>query len=113
MNKVYVVESSCNPKAFNKASGAIGLGQVTPIVLEEWNNLNRVQYVSTDLYNEKINRKISDWYMNVRIPNLLKHFRLEDTERNRLISYNAGIGYLVHDKPLPEETKEYLKNVSR
>ena len=37
---------------------------------------------------------VSEWYMNNRIPQLLKAFDLKDTVNNRLISYNAGVGRL-------------------
>ena len=38
MDNIYRIESSHNPKAYNSGSKAKGLGQITPIVLKEWNN---------------------------------------------------------------------------
>jgi len=109
MNKIYGIESSNNPKALNKKSKAKGLGQITPIVLKEWNNFNKKKYEDTDLFNPKANKEISQWYMNKRIPQMLRHYKKPDTLKNRLIAYNAGINYVVKSLPLPRETKNYLK----
>lgn len=109
MNKIKMIESSNNPKAFNKSSNARGLYQITPIVLKEYNNFRKTNHSLKDLFNPTINKKIANWYMFVRIPQLLKHYGKPDTITNRLISYNAGIAYVVHKKPLPKETINYLK----
>lgn len=110
MNKVFSIESSMNPKAYNKGAQAKGLGQITPIVLKEWNNFNpNKKYTSDELMDGNINTKISTWYMNKRIPQLLSHYKIEDTPDNRITAYNAGIGTLVSKKPIPTETQNYIK----
>ena len=104
------IESSGNPLAFNKKSKARGLYQITPIVLKEWGNFNPKEvYSEQQLFDADINTRIADWYMNNRIPQMLKAYKLSDTPENRLASYNAGIGYLTKKKPLPLETQNYIK----
>jgi hypothetical protein len=107
MNKIYSIESSNNPQAHNKSSNAKGLGQITPIVLKEWNNFHpKEKHSDADLFNADTNKKIASWYMNKRIPQMLKAKGLKDTIDNRLIAYNFGIRGV--GKILPRETKQYL-----
>ena len=108
MNKIYMIESSNNPNAYNKKSQARGLGQITPIVMKEWNNFHPSSKVTDDdLFNAETNKKIAEWYMNERIPSMLMHFKKEDTPTNRIIAYNVGIARV--GKILPRETDNYLK----
>lgn len=110
MEKIYLIESSGNPNAWNKGEDARGLGQIRPIVLKEWNNYNpKDQHIADDLFNSAVNKKIANWYMNKRIPQMLKYFGVPDTAENRIIAYNAGINYHVKGKELPKITKNYLK----
>jgi len=109
LNKIMIIESSGNPLAYNVTSGAIGLFQITPICLKEWNNYHKTQqYKSKDLYSAEINTKIAKWYLNKRIPQMLKYFKKEVSLENILISYNAGINYVVTGKKLPKETRKYI-----
>lgn len=104
------IESSGNPLAHNVRSGARGLHQITKICLEEWNNYHpRQRRVVSDLFDAKINTKIASWYINERIPQMLRHYKKADTTENRLIAYNAGISYVVSGKKLPTETVNYIK----
>jgi hypothetical protein len=50
---------------------------------------------------------VANWYMNKRIPQMLKHYKRKDTIENRLWCYNAGIGMLLKGIK-PKETKEYI-----
>ena len=116
MNKIYMIESSMNPNALNEKSQARGLGQITPIVLKEWNNFNpKNTYTDDQLFNPEINRQISSWYMNKRIPQMLRHFKIPDTVDNRLATYNWGIGRVkqwysqgAESNRLPTETINYI-----
>lgn len=110
MNKIYKIESSNNPKAYNSKTKATGLGQITPIVVKDWNNMNpKNKYNLLQMKKPDLNKKVSSWYMNKRIPQLLKSFKLEDNTKNRLIAYNAGIDYIKKNKPLKQETIDYIK----
>jgi soluble lytic murein transglycosylase-like protein len=112
MNKIYSIESSNNPEAHNVKSNARGLGQITPIVLKEWNNFNpKDKHSDADLFKSDINKKIASWYMNKRIPQMLRAKKIKDTPENRLIAYNAGISRV--GKILPRETAEYIKKYNK
>ena len=113
MKSISFIESSNNPTAFNSISKARGLYQITPICLLEYNNFHKVKYSQKDLFNAKINYKIAFWYLNTRIPQMLKHFGKEITVRNTLISYNAGISYVVKNKKLPSETENYIRRYEK
>jgi hypothetical protein len=131
MMKIITIESGGNPHAFNKRTHAIGLCQITPICLREYNHRDRrLSYIDDegnkcwcviypdewfthnydigDLYNPNTNLLIGTWYMNERIPKLLKHYHIEDTIENRLRAYNSGIGTLVKGR-YPQETRDYVK----
>ena len=115
MQKIKMIESSGNPRAYNEASHARGLYQITPVVLTEWNNYHpHAQYTVDQLFSSSINSEIAHWYMNYRIPQMLRYYGCEDTVENRLISYNAGISYVVgNGKVLPRETVQYIEKYNR
>ncbi len=108
MAKIALIESSNNPKAYNKKSGAVGLVQITKPVLIEYNQRWKTNWNMEDLYNADLNLLVGTWYMEDRIPQLLHHYKIKDTVRNRLICYNFGIGNLKKGLPLPAETRNYI-----
>lgn len=109
MDLVKKIESSGNPMAHNQKSGARGLYQITPICLKEWNQFHqKEQYELKDLFRMDVNEKIARWYLEVRIPQILKYFGKPVTTRNILISYNAGVDYVVKNRKLKKETVDYL-----
>jgi len=106
--KIMMIESSGNPKAYNKKSQARGLYQITPIVLREWNQYHpRMKFKDNDLFNKQVNTHIAKWYLTKRIPQMLKVYKLPLTIENILISYNAGISKTIKGK-IPKETQEYI-----
>lgn len=107
MGAISTIESSNNPKAYNKHSGAMGTYQITKICLDDYNLYNAPTIARNALYSPEINFKVAQWYMNKRIPQLLRHYKHEDTIENRIIAYNAGISYV--GKPLPDETIKYIQ----
>lgn len=111
MDAVSRIESSGNAKAFNKTSKARGLFQITPIVLEDFNKAvwNREDITEDELFDRDVNTMIATWYMKVRIPQLLKHFGEEASVRNVLVSWNAGIKYVVEGRDLPDETSNFIQ----
>ena len=119
--KIIQIESSGNPDAYNPISKAIGLCQITSVCLLEWNNYHpNGQYDELDLYNGEINTLIGNWYVNIRIPSMLKYYRIPDTINNRIIAYNFGIGHLrnwyragADYELLPKETKNYIVKYNR
>jgi soluble lytic murein transglycosylase-like protein len=100
------IESNNNPLAVSKA-GAVGLYQLMPCVLQDYNKYKKTSYTLKNLYNPLINKKIASWYLNDRIPKMLKYYLKKVSIKNVLWAYNAGIGNVVKNK-LPIETKNYL-----
>lgn len=113
IDTIIQIESSGNPNAYNKGSQARGLMQITPICLKEYNSFNRASFNLSDLFVPEINIKIGTWYINKRIPQMLRYYKIEDTINNRLIAYNFGIGNLKNGVPLPKETRDYIKKYER
>ena len=109
MDKIAMIESSNNPLAHNQRDNGRGVFQITKICLDEWNNFHaRDQHTMDDLWSPALNFKIADWYLNQRIPQMLKHYKLANTVKNRIWCYNAGIGNVVKGR-MPMITKNYLK----
>jgi len=102
------IESSNNPMAYNKRTQARGLYQITPICLKDYNNFHERRILKDDLFKPSMARNVADWYVNVRIPCMLKHYGIKDTIENRLWCYNAGIGKVIKGI-MPKETREYIK----
>ena len=108
MDAIKQIESSGNPSAYNRGSQARGLYQITPIVLKEYNQFNHAGYMKEDLFDPEINAIIAEWYIGKRIPAMLKYYKKEVNLTNIIIAYNAGISYVVKNKPLPIETIKYI-----
>lgn len=109
LEKIFKIESNFDPQAYNKKSGAVGLGQIVDIALKDYNMLNpKDQYSKEQLFDPQVNAKISNWMLTDRIPQLLKHFGVQPTTDNILWAYNAGIGNVVKGRK-PKETVDYIK----
>ena len=137
VESVIQVESSSNPNAYNEKSGAIGLMQITPIVLKEYNKTPKKYYysvvkelirfnddrthdilyrsgwpmiVSHNLYYHDINKHIGTWYLH-RLEN---HYKCSTIEQI-LGSYNWGIGNVRKVKydydRFPKSVKRYIRKV--
>lgn len=109
--KVMMMESSGNPKAHNMANGedARGLFQIRRGVVDDWNQAHPKEKISVDkLWNPIVNRRVADWYLHKRIPEMLKSHRKKITVDNVLISWNAGVGKLVRGR-VPASTRNYVR----
>ena len=85
-------ESDWNPRA--NGHGGRGLMQVGVPALIDYNKVHKKRYWYREMYDQKINRKVGEWYWKVRIPELLKAFRHQDNFKNRMIAWNAGISFV-------------------
>lgn len=131
-------ESGFNSKAVSKAP-AYGLYQITPQTLKEFNDKTGNTYTVEDLYNDKINTEIRDWYMNdlynrewntknnpsdsVRATKTIMAYNMGPTSLvNRLNELKAK-GYDIYqsldwtqDDSIPVESREYndfiLRNIN-
>lgn len=108
MHKIMMIESGGNPNLQEKWGG-MGLYQITLPTLAEYDVITNHNYKQQDLFDGSVNRLIADWYLNHRIPSMLKHYRRPVTARNIIITYNAGISYVAYNKKLPKTTINYLK----
>ena len=114
IEQVKYIESLNNPKVTSH-DGAIGLMQITPIALKEWNLHNTEKYSRKDLFNPSINVKIGEWFLHDRIPEILETNKIPVTINHVLMSYNWGAYSVVkwykkggNYSKIPEETKTYL-----
>lgn len=131
-------ESGFDSKAVSKAP-AYGLYQITPQTLKEFNDKTGNTYTVEDLYNDKINTEIRDWYMNdlynrewntknnpsdsVRATKTIMAYNMGPTNLvNRLNELKAK-GYDIYqsldwtqDDSIPVESREYndfiLRNIN-
>jgi len=126
------IESAGNTYAISE-DNCIGLMQLSKSVVDDFNKYSGYKSINSGWYplpishncnmlcNGRANKDIGIWYINIRIPQLLKYYKLEDTIEARLACYNAGIGtYLKYKqgkiKKLPAETINYIrkyKNLTR
>lgn len=110
------VESSNNPLAHNKESGARGLTQITPIA---WKDLVRVypeKYAGIDyesnIFDPNTAYEAGNDYLKI-VKGYLKHYGMEESIENMLAAYNWGIGNL-RDKGIekaPKETRDYITKI--
>ncbi len=103
-------ESSWNAGAYNKKSGATGLGQITVPALTEFNQFNKERYTMADMKDPQKNMRVTHWYVMDRIPQMLQAYKLPVSLDNVLWAYNAGVGR-VKNKVMPQETVNYIKNI--
>jgi hypothetical protein len=103
------IESSGNTMAVS-AVGCKGHHQISSITLKEWNNFHPAdQHSEADLFIPSVNRKIADWYINKRIPQMLRHYGKEVNLVNVLHAYNCGIGHVVKGTQLAARDRYVAK----
>ncbi len=111
-------ESSNNPQAFNKRTGAIGLMQITPVVLKEWNDEYwNMELNKFDLYDYRHNIATGRWYLEKIITHYLPHYGLDVTLDNLLLSWHLGpkdcFRYRQGKRRLGPRTKRFLWDVRK
>lgn len=106
MNKIVMIESGNRNIISN--DGGYGKFQITTPVLREYNDHFINNLTLRETLDPDINRKIANWYLNIRIPKMLRHYHRKVNTRNIIICYNAGISYVVGHKRLPRTTVNYL-----
>ena len=110
---IATIESSNNPLVRNIRTSATGIYQITPICLKDYNDYHKwdYQYTLEDMFDEYSCWVVANWYLNERIPAMLKYFGFPDTIENRLICYNAGITFVIEQKNYPERQDTISKNI--
>lgn len=126
MDAIAEIESSNNPNAIG-SSGEIGLYQISPTVLKQFNQshdriqlepFNEHSFTYEDvlpgqLKNPFVNLQIADWYMNWLLDRCW-------TEFDSIVAWNRGIGRWRNWREsgakwgdLPETTKKYIEKYAR
>jgi len=119
MRKIVQIESTWDPSAENKRSGARGLTQIMPKTWAEVTREMGVDWPWSTAFDPKRNLAVGTYYFNVIIPRYVRAFGLPDTVDIRLAAYNWGVGRVnrVYDpddpeawrRSLPAETRKYIR----
>lgn len=114
MHVIAKIESNNDPNAVS-GKGAYGMYQITQVCLDDYNVAHRTTWDVSDMFRPGLCYKVAVWYMEVRIPQMLRAFNMPITEESVIISYNWGVGSFTRwyrkggDKTkLPSETRRYL-----
>ena len=111
LRAVKMIESANLPFVIGR-EGEIGLYQITPILLKDYNNYHKIKIPRLALFIPFINSKVAKWYIGKRIPQMIRAKGYKVTVRNILIAYNGGIKY-VGRKTIPKITERYLEKYRR
>ena len=106
------VESGGNPNAVSHA-GAVGLCQITPIVLKEL-NMSGWHASMEDLFDPVFNIYVSRWYLR----RLRDHYLKDNYTLERMLAaYNGGITRLRRNnydiEKMPSETRSYVRKIMK
>lgn len=107
MGKIAYIESSGCKNMIGDNGKALGCYQLHKGVVAEYNQYKRALYRHDDVMKPDIGFKIADWYMNTRIPAMLRHYKQPDTLENRLTAYNMGIGAVIKGKRAVKYIEKY------
>jgi hypothetical protein len=94
-----LIESDFHTNAFNTSTSATGLFQITPICLQEFNNLTGLNYTMGDMYDIEKNFEVSMWYIH----RLVTHFKVPLNNTYILYgAYNMGPGNFQAGTIIPD-----------
>jgi len=106
------IESNNTPEAFNVHEKAVGAHQIRLPAVKDYNTFGpgRSHPLShIDMFDPFISSVVCDWYVNVRIPAMLRHYKVRDSDLMRLVAYNAGIKYTLPGARIPLSTINYIE----
>lgn len=103
LNAIAQIESSNRPHVIGDDGKSFGMYQLSAPVIKEYGFT-----VKEVLDNPSKQNLVARWYLNVRIPQMIRHYGKPVTVKNQIIAYNAGISYVKTGKPLPKVTRDYL-----
>ena len=106
------IESGNDATAVNARESALGAHQIRECVIEDYNDFGpgrSAPLAHFDVFDPIVSAVVADWYVNRRIPAMLKCYGYPDTTATRLIAYNAGIKYARPGKHVPSSTLTYIK----
>jgi hypothetical protein len=119
--KIWQIESTSgkdpNMKKPN-SSGALGHFQFLKPTWDEMIGLMGKNWNwRKDALDYNKSRAVADYYLNKKIPSMLKHYKIPDTLKTRIACYSWGVGYLNNaykkygekwEQVAPQETKDYF-----
>lgn len=123
MYKISDIESSHNPEAISP-KGARGQYQIMEPTWNECVSMMGVNWdYDTDWKDPVKNRAVGEFYMDKRIPQMLKAYKIPITVETKLACYNGGIGRVKKawreggesnwKNHLPQETQKYITKYTR
>lgn len=124
INAIESIESTGNPNAVNKRSGASGSMQIHN--KRVWDSIVSDMGQTFDWdkhrFHRGASRAVGNHYINVMIPKYLNIYKIPDTTETRLAAYNWGIdnlkkAYRLNPKTwqtrIPTETKNYITKYNK
>lgn len=116
IESVINIESAGNPLAHRLESrGRYSMGLMQVLrgggAVDDWERLNGYK-IDAWYYLPENNIKVGAWYLGKKIPQMIERHGQDDTLRNRIIAYNAGIGNLIKGI-VPTTTQSYLDKMEK
>jgi len=106
LSAIAKIESSGNPGAIGDGGKALGLYQIHPALIQDWNKANPSRLKAhSDALEPITAHELAEWYLHTRIPQILKWLKKPITKRNILICWNAGCGRVANP---PAMTRAYI-----
>lgn len=105
-------ESKNKPNAISSrgAKYGRGLGQISEIALDDYNTIHKTTWNPDDLFKPELNREITTWQVNKRLPQLLAEQKVAPTLEALIAAYNIGAKGLARgDKPAAGYVEDILK----
>jgi soluble lytic murein transglycosylase-like protein len=114
MKALAEIESSNNPKAYNKRTQARGLYQITPVVFRQFKEHDpQNPFTIQALFEPNMAKFVADWYLDWLAQRC-------DTVDEILIAWNWGYGHWRkwankggNMDALPKETRDFLEKYHR
>lgn len=104
------IESSGNASAIGDGGKALGLYQIHPPVIIEYNRAKHVHKAHSCALEPRCATQVAEWYLGVRIPQILHWMKKPVTTQNILICWNAGCGRIANP---PAIIRNYLAKYER
>lgn len=107
MDKIAMIESSGCRELVGDNGKALGCYQLHEGVVKEYNLKHKTAFKHKDVMSKVIGLRVADWYMNRRIPAMLKHYGIVDTIETRISAYNMGIKAVIKGKRAVSYIRKY------
>ena len=135
VRRLRIAESSGNPNAVSRVithrythgrvvpdtAIFVGENQIGKSALADYNRFHKRKFTHQEMFNSRYNRRVSQWYRDIRLPQILKDHGRETTVANVLASYNAGPGVFIRSggdaaryfNKLPNDTQRYITQITK